>query len=490
MNIGIILSCILVFSFVTLITQTFASCAFNKDWPQAPCLDTPPYTNEEQKQAWGPYYNYKGSEWMEEKKLEMIHALETGTFREWADQPKDYSHWNVYEYFSIFEGFDYENKETLPPLKQFKAGIPLDEIKCRESLILVQKYNGLPACVKYDSAVKLNSRNWVKSFWGGASGEEKTEEIFMEKPLSYWKSLNFEELRKYNSNLDGDKFYYDLGELLAKEFFKNELVKQNIVNANDDITVYTGFANLPDPPIIYYNTAINAKNGSTFIMHTSVNGNIIGKYFEIERLVFEPRILQAIADKKPVPFINKFGESPTIYVVTEDDEDKLVPYQAIIDFNKTDSVIFVNNSPNSVRIQEVGENKFEDIPKDSWKTKSIAPGQTLTLKFNSTGHYEFNVKKITNFLFGYLEHHSSGEIVVFTENMTDYTFAEGLLMGRVFVQDAPRQEIPWQSMGAGNNRGLEIGIVSSVRDIIPNADEYYLAKAKSLIPFDVRVIIE
>ena len=65
-----------------------------------------------------------------------------------------------------------KNIQTLSPLKQYKSGIPIEEIKCRESLILVQKYNGLPACIKYDSAVKLNSRNWIKSFWVGASGEE------------------------------------------------------------------------------------------------------------------------------------------------------------------------------------------------------------------------------------------------------------------------------------------------------------------------------
>lgn len=74
--------------------------------------------------------------------------------------------------------------------------------------------------------------------------------------------------------------------------------------------------------------------------------------------------------------------------------------------------------------------------------------------------------------------------------MTDYTFEDGLLMGRVFVQDAPKHEIPWQSMGAGNPRGLEIGIVESVKHAIPNAEGYYLTKAKSLIPFDVKVIIK
>jgi len=64
------------------------------------------------------------------------------------------------------------NLEIWSPLKQLKSGIPMEEIKCKESLILVQKYNGMPACVKYQSAITLTGRNWIKSFWIGASGEE------------------------------------------------------------------------------------------------------------------------------------------------------------------------------------------------------------------------------------------------------------------------------------------------------------------------------
>jgi len=63
-------------------------------------------------------------------------------------------------------------------------------------------------------------------------------------------------------------------------------------------------------------------------------------------------------------------------------------------------------------------------------------------------------------------------------------------MGSTFILDAPRPEIPWQSIGAGNSRGLEIGIVDSVIEAFPNAYEYYLTKAKSLIPFDVPITIE
>jgi len=47
------------------------------------------------------------------------------------------------------------------PLKQFKSGILLDEIQCKESLILVVKHDGSPACVKPETIPKLIERGWI-----------------------------------------------------------------------------------------------------------------------------------------------------------------------------------------------------------------------------------------------------------------------------------------------------------------------------------------
>ena len=315
-------------------------------------------------------------------------------------------------------------------------------------------------------------------------------DLFMGKPLSYWQGLNFEQLREYRSQFSGDDFYYALGESLARDFFETELEKKNISYDHESLVVRSGNALQPDPPIIGYNAIVNATDGTIYVMNTSVNGNVVGKYFNMETLVFDENILKVIAEDRLIPFVNKYGKTPTMFIITEEDEDKLSPHQVMIDFNQTQSVIFINNSTNPIIVQETGENKIDQIPDGIWRTNEIGVGETVTIQFNSTGHYEINVKKITDRIPGYFEHHASGELVVFTENMTDYTFEEGLLMGRVFVQDVPRAEIPWESMGAGNPRGLEIGIIHSVKEAIPNVEEYYLAKAKSLIPFEVNVIIE
>ena len=51
---------------------------------------------------------------------------------------------------------------SLSPLKQFNTGIPIDEIKCKENLLLVIKSsNGNPACVTTNTKDKLMERGWA-----------------------------------------------------------------------------------------------------------------------------------------------------------------------------------------------------------------------------------------------------------------------------------------------------------------------------------------
>jgi len=48
------------------------------------------------------------------------------------------------------------------PLKQSKSGIVIEEIQCRDFMVLIQKYDGSPACVKSESVSKLIERGWAK----------------------------------------------------------------------------------------------------------------------------------------------------------------------------------------------------------------------------------------------------------------------------------------------------------------------------------------
>ena len=56
--------------------------------------------------------------------------------------------------------FAQNDASYVSPLKQFKSGIALKDIICRHDLQLVVKKDGLPVCVKPQTAQKLAERGW------------------------------------------------------------------------------------------------------------------------------------------------------------------------------------------------------------------------------------------------------------------------------------------------------------------------------------------
>jgi len=54
------------------------------------------------------------------------------------------------------------NLAPLAPLKQIKEGVEPKNIQCKESLELIFKSSGEPACVKETSVQKLISRGWTQ----------------------------------------------------------------------------------------------------------------------------------------------------------------------------------------------------------------------------------------------------------------------------------------------------------------------------------------
>jgi hypothetical protein len=123
-----------------------------KDWPDIPCgpIDLPP---DELREHWQGYYKFKGKEWMESKKKEMEQAILSGTLERWRSNTSNY---NVWIYYKLAN-----HTPEISPLEQFKSGIYVNEILCKNNLQLIIKYNGFPACVKPITAQKLIERGWA-----------------------------------------------------------------------------------------------------------------------------------------------------------------------------------------------------------------------------------------------------------------------------------------------------------------------------------------
>lgn len=167
-----------VFSFT--IQYGEASCTVNDDWPQAPCLDVVVngcYDSEFVKQ-WMRYYDYKGASIMEEKRKELLLAIEEKRLKEWESISLENS--NVWQYYylkgevpSLSGGFykcvDNKSQNKIssnsvipPPHKQLELGVKLGQIICDKGKIPTWNIHQKPACVFEGSEMTLMNRGWAK----------------------------------------------------------------------------------------------------------------------------------------------------------------------------------------------------------------------------------------------------------------------------------------------------------------------------------------
>lgn len=166
-----------VFLFFLLSNHADAKCMLDKDWPDKPCIDTAPplpLSKSEWKDLWDGYYDYKGMQWMEQKKSELDEQVKAGTLKDWIElgsATQNYSNYNGWFYYYVNgkapapSGYELEDHDQviLSPLKQIRLGISIQDIKCKESHSLVIKQrDGFPACVKLTSVNRLYDLGWAK----------------------------------------------------------------------------------------------------------------------------------------------------------------------------------------------------------------------------------------------------------------------------------------------------------------------------------------
>ena len=83
------------------VSESFAQCVMNEDWPQAPCLDVimNGCYNSDDSKMWMDYYDYKGESLMESKRIEMLNAIDEKMLQEWELQ--SHENFNVWQYYYL-----------------------------------------------------------------------------------------------------------------------------------------------------------------------------------------------------------------------------------------------------------------------------------------------------------------------------------------------------------------------------------------------------
>ena len=143
-GIAAILAIILFAAVAVMSEQTaYGQCIFDEDWPDKPCLDTPPYSEEYLRQVWQQYYEYKGREWMEAKKAEMDMAIQNGLLREWVEtksSPNNFANYNVWHYYHLFgEALDAYGPPVTPTQIEECKKYGIDLTDCNDATILAKK---------------------------------------------------------------------------------------------------------------------------------------------------------------------------------------------------------------------------------------------------------------------------------------------------------------------------------------------------------------
>ena len=83
------------------VIDIFAPCIDNSDWPSAPCYAPPEPSFNVIKKDWSQYYWYKGQDWMELKKSEMLESYSNGTLDKWLESGSTDQNQNVYYYYYL-----------------------------------------------------------------------------------------------------------------------------------------------------------------------------------------------------------------------------------------------------------------------------------------------------------------------------------------------------------------------------------------------------
>jgi len=82
-------------------SPAFASCAPNTDWPDAPCMDliVDGRYPQDQVDRWTAYYDYKGAQFMESKKIQMDNAIKENQLLNWVEESiQNYNVWQYYHF--------------------------------------------------------------------------------------------------------------------------------------------------------------------------------------------------------------------------------------------------------------------------------------------------------------------------------------------------------------------------------------------------------
>ncbi|MCE9653429.1 MAG: hypothetical protein K8Q89_10325 [Nitrosarchaeum sp.] len=320
---------------------------------------------------------------------------------------------------------------------------------------------------------QFTNRNTIGGF-NYKDTEPITQDTYLNKTISEWQKESFDSLMSYHG-IYGDIFFEKLGALVMKNEMLNELNKQNIQVNNPDFKVHSGMVLTSLPPHVSFEAFVNDTNNNTYRLSGMTNqAKVEGVH--ITKLEFFDTSVR-------LPLESVLSQNKTITIRAQNgNEPQVVPYNLIVHGNHDIVVEFQNTLSVPIRIQGDG-----DWQNPNWYGPTILPLTTASMTFQKSGVYAWHSRTLPLPGSTSSDHMGGGQISIIPDDMSNLSFQDRQTIGAAILQNS---EIPWSGMGSGNDKGITIDFNSAMFDAMPNAKEYYQARAKQLIPFDVPIIIE
>ena len=300
------------------------------------------------------------------------------------------------------------------------------------------------------------------------------QDTYLDKTISEWQNESDDSLMSYHS-IHGDVFFEQLGSLVIKNEMLNELNKQNIQVSNPDFKVYPGMVLLSLPPHVSFEAFVNDTSDNTYRLSSMTNKAKVNPVHITKLQFFDTRV--------KLPLESILSQNNTIIIKQQNGNEHLViPYNLVIYGNKDIVVNFQNTLLVPIRIQS----DDGDWKNPNWYGPTILPLTAASMTFDKPGLYEWHSRTLPAPGSVASDHIGNGQINIISDNMDDLTFQDKQKIGAAILQNS---EIPWSGMGSGS-QGITIEFNRGILDAIPDARDYYQARAEQLIPFDIPIIIE
>ena len=298
---------------------------------------------------------------------------------------------------------------------------------------------------------------------------------YLGKNVEQWQQQSHESLMDYYETQGGDSFFTELGALVVKNAMINEIKNQNIQVNDLDFRVHSGMVLTSLPPHVSFEAYVNDTDNNTYRLTGMSQRAQVSQPITITQLQFFDTSL-----KLPLESIL----SPDNTIVLHDkknDEPRVIPRNLIVSGDKDIVINFQNDNMIPIRIQ--GDGNWKN---SNWYGPTILPFTTGTITFDKYGVYDWHARTMP--LPGSIssDHMGGGEIYIIPDDTDLLTSKEKQSIGSAILQNS---KTPWAMMFTNDN-GITYGFNAGIYDVLPNPDEYYEARAKQLIPFDVPIITE